>query len=46
MLRLGPAQLHPANQTLTIGTRTVPLQRKPFLVLQYLIENRDRMILR
>jgi DNA-binding winged helix-turn-helix (wHTH) protein/Tfp pilus assembly protein PilF len=45
-MRLGPAQLHSANQTLTIGTRTVALQRKPFLVLQYLIENRDRMILR
>jgi DNA-binding winged helix-turn-helix (wHTH) protein/Tfp pilus assembly protein PilF len=46
MLRLGPAQLHPENQSLTIGARTVALQRKPYLVLQYLIENRDRMIRR
>jgi DNA-binding winged helix-turn-helix (wHTH) protein/Tfp pilus assembly protein PilF len=44
MLRLGPAQLYPENQSLTIGARTVALQRKPYLVLQYLIENRDRMI--
>src|SRR3984957_19143671 len=46
MLRLGPALLHPENQSLTIGARTVALQRKPYLVLQYLIENRDRMIQR
>jgi DNA-binding winged helix-turn-helix (wHTH) protein/Tfp pilus assembly protein PilF len=46
MLRLGPAQLHPENQSLTIGARTVALQRKPYLVLQYLIENRGRMIRR
>jgi DNA-binding winged helix-turn-helix (wHTH) protein/Tfp pilus assembly protein PilF len=46
MLRLGPAQLHLANQSLTVGTRTVALQRKPYLVLRYLIDNRDRMILR
>jgi DNA-binding winged helix-turn-helix (wHTH) protein/Tfp pilus assembly protein PilF len=46
MLRLGPAQLHHANQSLTIGSRTVALQRKPFLVLQYLVENRDRMVQR
>jgi DNA-binding winged helix-turn-helix (wHTH) protein/Tfp pilus assembly protein PilF len=38
--------LHPENQSLTIGARTVALQRKPYLVLQYLIENRDRMIQR
>ena len=38
--------MHPENQSLTIGARTVALQRKPYLVLQYLIENRDRMIQR
>lgn len=43
---LGPARLHPEEQSLTIGSRRVMLQRKPYLVLQYLIENRDRMILR
>jgi len=47
MLLLGPsAQLDPEKQLLTIGERTVALQRKPYLVLQYLIENRHRMILR
>ena len=40
------ARLDPEKQLLAIGGRTVALQRKPYLVLQYLIENRHRMILR
>ena len=46
MFVLGSAQLDPEKQSLTIGMRTVALQRKPYLVLQYLIENRHRMIFR
>jgi TolB-like protein/DNA-binding winged helix-turn-helix (wHTH) protein/Tfp pilus assembly protein PilF len=46
MIDLGPARLDPATQALTVGARTVALQRKPYLVLLYLIENRHRMISR
>lgn len=46
MLDLGFAQLDLEKQVLTVGTRTVVLQRKPYLVLLYLIENRQRMVLR
>ena len=40
------ARLDPEKQLLAIGGRTIALQRKPYLVLRYLIENRHRMILR
>jgi TolB-like protein/DNA-binding winged helix-turn-helix (wHTH) protein/Tfp pilus assembly protein PilF len=46
MYALGPAHLDSEKQLLTIGGRAVPLQRKPFLVLLYLVENRHRMIYR
>jgi TolB-like protein/tetratricopeptide (TPR) repeat protein/DNA-binding winged helix-turn-helix (wHTH) protein len=47
MLVLGPAaRLDPEKQLLVLGERQIALQRKPYLVLQYLIENRHRMILR
>jgi TolB-like protein/DNA-binding winged helix-turn-helix (wHTH) protein/Tfp pilus assembly protein PilF len=46
MYVLGPAYLDPEKQLLTVGTRTVALQRKPYLLLLYLIENRHRMIYR
>lgn len=46
MFVLGSARLDPEKQLLITGSRTVALQRKPFLVLRYLIENRHRMILR
>jgi TolB-like protein/DNA-binding winged helix-turn-helix (wHTH) protein/predicted Zn-dependent protease len=46
MYYLGPAQLDSEKQLLTIGERTVALQRKPFQVLVYLIENRNRTIYR
>ncbi len=44
MFGLGAAQLDVEKQVITIGTRTVFLQRKPYLVLLYLIENRHRMV--
>src|SRR5262245_57116206 len=46
MYALGPAQLDPQTQVLTVGTRTVVLPPKPYLVLVHLIENRHRMIYR
>jgi TolB-like protein/DNA-binding winged helix-turn-helix (wHTH) protein/Tfp pilus assembly protein PilF len=46
MFVLGSARLDPEKQLLITGSRTVALQRKPYLVLRYLIENRHRMILR
>jgi TolB-like protein/DNA-binding winged helix-turn-helix (wHTH) protein/tetratricopeptide (TPR) repeat protein len=44
MFVLGSALLDVEKQLLTIGSRTVALQRKPYLVLLYLIENRHRMV--
>ena len=44
MFVLGSASLDIEKQVLTIGARTVALQRKPYLVLLYLIENRHRMV--
>ena len=44
MFALGAAQLDLEKQLITIGNRTVFLQRKPYLVLLYLIENRHRMV--
>jgi TolB-like protein/DNA-binding winged helix-turn-helix (wHTH) protein/Tfp pilus assembly protein PilF len=46
MFVLGSATLDPGKQLLTIGTRTVTLQRKPYQVLVCLIENRHRMVYR
>jgi TolB-like protein/DNA-binding winged helix-turn-helix (wHTH) protein/Tfp pilus assembly protein PilF len=46
MFFLGSACLDPEKQLLITGSGTVALQRKPYLVLRYLIENRHRMILR
>jgi len=46
MFVLGSARLDPEKQLLITGSGTVALQRKPYLVLRYLIENRHRMILR
>lgn len=46
MFVLGSATLDPDNQLLTIGTRSVTLQRKPYQVLLWLIENRHRMVYR
>ena len=46
MFVLGSAYLDPDKQLLTIGTRSVMLQHKPFLVLLWLIENRHRMVYR
>ncbi len=46
MFVLGPAYLDPDKQLLTIGTRSVILQHKPYLVLMWLIENRHRMVYR
>jgi TolB-like protein/DNA-binding winged helix-turn-helix (wHTH) protein/tetratricopeptide (TPR) repeat protein len=46
MFVLGSARLDTENHLLTVGSRTVALQRKPCCVLQHLIENRHRMILR
>jgi TolB-like protein/DNA-binding winged helix-turn-helix (wHTH) protein/tetratricopeptide (TPR) repeat protein len=46
MFVLGPATLDPGKQLLTIGARTVTLQRKPYQVLLCLIENRHRMVYR
>jgi DNA-binding winged helix-turn-helix (wHTH) protein len=44
MFALGAAQLDVEKQLITLGDRTVFLQRKPYLVLRYLIENRHRMV--
>jgi len=44
MFALGSAHLDVEKQVLTMGARTVVLQRKPYLVLLYLIENRHRMV--
>jgi len=44
MFALGAAQLDVEKQLITLGNRTVSLQRKPYLVLLYLIENRHRMV--
>jgi TolB-like protein/DNA-binding winged helix-turn-helix (wHTH) protein len=46
MFVLGPAYLDPEKQLLTIGTRSVTLQRKPYQVFLWLIENRHRMVYR
>jgi tetratricopeptide (TPR) repeat protein len=46
MFVLGSATLDPGKQLLIIGTRTVTLQRKPYQVLLFLIENRHRMVYR
>jgi len=46
MYLLGPVLLHPDKQVLTVGDRTVSLQRKPFQVLVFLVENRHRMVTR
>jgi TolB-like protein/DNA-binding winged helix-turn-helix (wHTH) protein len=46
MFVLGSATLDPGKQLLTIGARTVILQRKPYQVLLCLIENRHRMVYR
>jgi TolB-like protein/DNA-binding winged helix-turn-helix (wHTH) protein/tetratricopeptide (TPR) repeat protein len=46
MFVLGSAYLDPEKQLLTIGTRSVTLQHKPYLVLLWLIENRHRMVYR
>jgi TolB-like protein/DNA-binding winged helix-turn-helix (wHTH) protein/Tfp pilus assembly protein PilF len=46
MFVLGPAYLDPEKQLLSIGTRSVTLQRKPYLVFLWLIENRHRMVTR
>ena len=44
MLVLGPARLDPEKRLLSVGARTVAIQSKPYLVLEYLIENRHRMV--
>lgn len=46
MFVLGSATLDPEKQLLTIGAGSVTLQRKPYQVLLYLIENRHRMVSR
>jgi DNA-binding winged helix-turn-helix (wHTH) protein len=46
MFVLGSAYLDPDKQLLTIGARSVSLQRKPYQVLLCLIENRHRMVYR
>src|ERR1700735_4961708 len=46
MFVLGSARLDPEKHLLITGSGAVALQRKPYLVLRYLIENRHRMILR
>jgi DNA-binding winged helix-turn-helix (wHTH) protein/Tfp pilus assembly protein PilF len=46
MYALGSVLLHRDKQLLTVGDRTVSLQRKPFQVLVFLVENRDRMVTR
>jgi TolB-like protein/DNA-binding winged helix-turn-helix (wHTH) protein/Tfp pilus assembly protein PilF len=44
MFVLGSAYLDPDTQVLTIGDRSVTLQRKPYQVLLCLIQNRHRMV--
>ncbi len=46
MFVLGSATLDPDKQLLTIGARSVALQRKPYQVLLCLLENRHRMVSR
>ena len=46
MFVLGSAYLDPDTQLLTIGARSVTLQRKPYQVLLCLIQNRHRMVYR
>ena len=46
MFVLGSAHLDPEKQLLTIGARSVTLQRKPYQVLLWLVENRHRMVYR
>lgn len=46
MLALGLARLDTEKQVITLGSRTVALQRKPYLVLVCLIENRHRLVSR
>jgi TolB-like protein/DNA-binding winged helix-turn-helix (wHTH) protein/Tfp pilus assembly protein PilF len=46
MFVLGSAYLDPDKQLLTIDSRSVTLQRKPFQVLLWLVENRHRMVYR
>jgi DNA-binding winged helix-turn-helix (wHTH) protein/predicted Zn-dependent protease len=46
MYVLGPVLLHPEKQLLTVGDHAVSLQRKPFQVLVFLVENRHRMVTR
>jgi DNA-binding winged helix-turn-helix (wHTH) protein/Tfp pilus assembly protein PilF len=46
MYVLGSVLLHPDKQVLTVGDRAVSLQRKPFQVLVFLVENRHRMVTR
>jgi TolB-like protein/DNA-binding winged helix-turn-helix (wHTH) protein/Tfp pilus assembly protein PilF len=44
MSRPDSVHLDPGKQALLLGDRTVTLQRKPYLILEYLIENRHRMV--
>src|ERR1700677_4392262 len=46
MFVLGSAYLDPDKHLLTIGSRSVTLQRKPYQVLLCLIQNRHRMVYR
>ena len=46
MFILGPARLDAEKQLITDGARTAVLPRKPYFVLLYLIENRQRMVSR
>jgi DNA-binding winged helix-turn-helix (wHTH) protein/tetratricopeptide (TPR) repeat protein len=46
MYVLGSVLLHPDKQLLTVGDHAVSLQRKPFQVLVFLVENRHRMVTR
>jgi DNA-binding response OmpR family regulator len=44
MFALGSAYLDPDKQRLTIGARSITLQRKPYQVLLWLIENCHGMV--
>ena len=46
MFALGPTRLDTEKQVITLGSRIIALQRKPYLVLLYLIENRHRVVSR
>jgi hypothetical protein len=46
MFVLSSATLGPGKRLLTVGARTVLLERKPYLVFLCLIENRQRMVYR